>query len=259
MKKNKEGLVSGITDSLRTVLNGLTVKQLNQIKKDDPGFNGVFKDLCVTYLQFNATFKDMRPAYYSQYLRFIALKTYLESLADSWGWTKERQGVFGSKIKTFETVRGLWDEDPTPDISKFGEVRVLEAEPIDFTKPDYKIWTNEDLIPETDLRGMSFLNAILLLIKKVEELSMETERQFIYPGLEFQQHLSKNPDTIPDNLKGGNRFYYPGSSFRDNEGGLSAPCSFSAGFFDCIRYFLDRSCGSVNRFIILEILKPEIV
>jgi hypothetical protein len=86
-------------------------------------------------------------------------------------------------------------------------------------------------------------------------LSIETGRQFVFPGLGFQQYQFENPDTIPENMKDGDLFYYLGSSFLDVEGYFRAPCSSRAGHR--ISYLVGTSFRSNDRILILEILKPR--
>jgi MoxR-like ATPase len=73
------------------------------------------------------------------------------------------------------------------------------------------------------------------------------------PGIEYWKWIIENPGKVPQSMKDGNYYYFPGSVLRDRGGRWSVPCSYWVGTeFNRSAYWISLEWGSNFRIVLLE-------
>ncbi len=154
-------------------------------------------------------------------------------------FTKEYDAFWKDTYKTWSSSLDTSSMTFTPEFTSFINFKDLAAEPDDTTKfgqyltnpetalLDYETLGEPEIFdPNTDTGYHAWLvqhkktKSVASVMDYVHETYALTHH---FPGIEYQKYLFENPDKVPQSMRDGNYYYFPGSAFRSSDGSWVAP------------------------------------
>ena len=175
------------------------------------------------------------------------VNTFLEETNVGWGVDKSKLPTFKFEF-TDPKELDYKNKAEHPDVAHFGEYTLNpETFGVDFEKA--KVF-----IPDlSSMEGKKLYDVFEDVVKKYGE-------KYHIPGIEYWKWMIENPDKAEEaakkqnyNIKDGNYYYFPGSSFCGGDGFWRVPCSdWDGGAFRRRAAWLENEWRSDGRVVLLE-------